>query len=221
MKIGVLGTGSVGQTIGTRLLELGHQVCLGSRSKGNEKALNWVQQQAQGASEGSFADAADFGELIFNCSSGVHSLAVMKAAGPDNLAGKLLIDVANPLDFSKGMPPSLTVCNTDSLGEQIQRALPATQVVKALNTMWCGVMVNPGLIAGEHHTFICGNDHEAKQKTRQLLHSFGWPDASILDLGDISNARGTEAWLPLWVRLYGPMGSGAFNLRLVKAETAV
>lgn len=216
MKIAVLGTGMVGEAIASRLVELGHDVCMGSRTAGNEKALAWVGRHPQAASEGSFADAAAFAELIFNCTSGTASLVALEAAGAAHLAGKVLVDVANPLDFSKGMPPTLSVCNTDSLGEQIQRAFPEAKVVKALNTMNCHIMVNPALVGnGEHHTFLSGNDAEAKQQVRALLQSFGWQDGCILDLGDITTARGTEAWLPLWLRIWGATGSGSFNLRIV------
>src|SRR3990167_5831615 len=195
MKIAVLGTGMVGQAIGSRLAELGHEVRMGSRTAGNAKAVEWAKQ-AQGASEGTFADTASFGEIVFNCTSGSASLDALAAAGADNLAGKVLVDVANPLDFSQGMPPTLSVCNTDSLGEQIQRAFPEARVVKALNTMNCNIMVNPALVGnGEHHTFLSGNDAEAKQQVKALLQSFGWQEACVLDLGDISTARGTEAWL--------------------------
>ncbi|MBT9547538.1 MAG: NAD(P)-binding domain-containing protein [Candidatus Sericytochromatia bacterium] len=215
MKIAVLGTGMVGQAIGSRLAELGHEVKMGSRTAGNAKALAWAKQ-AQGASEGTFADAASFGEIVFNCTSGSASLEALAAAGAENLAGKVLVDVANPLDFSQGMPPTLSVCNTDSLGEQIQRAFPEARVVKALNTMNCTIMVNPALVGnGEHHTFLSGNDAEAKQQVKALLQSFGWQEACVLDLGDISTSRGTEAWLPLWLRIWGATGSGSFNLRIV------
>lgn len=215
MKIAVLGTGMVGQAIGSRLAELGHEVKMGSRTSGNAKALAWAKQ-AQGASEGTFADAASFGEIVFNCTSGSASLEALAAAGAENLAGKVLVDVANPLDFSQGMPPTLSVCNTDSLGEQIQRAFPEARVVKALNTMNCTIMVNPALVGnGEHHTFLSGNDAEAKQQVKTLLQSFGWQEACVMDLGDISTSRGTEAWLPLWLRIWGATGSGSFNLRIV------
>ncbi|MEZ0373382.1 MAG: NADPH-dependent F420 reductase [Candidatus Sericytochromatia bacterium] len=217
MKIGVLGTGMVGQTIASRLVGLGHAVCMGSRSKGNEKALDWVGKHAERASEGTFADAAAFGQLLFNCTAGMASLAALQAAGQEALQGKVLVDVANPLDFSQGMPPTLSVSNTSSLGEELQTAFPGLKVVKALNTMWCGIMVNPGLVGqGEHHSFICGNDAEAKADVRRLMQEFGWNDEYILDLGDITNARGTEAMLPLWVRIYAATGSGAFNFRLVR-----
>lgn len=142
-------------------------------------------------------------------------MAALRAAGEKNLAGKILVDIANPLDFSKGMPPSLTVCNTDSLGEQIQRAFPEVKVVKALNTMNAYLMVDPQRLAGGDHTaIISGNDAAAKQRVTELLRSFGWQD--IVDLGDISTARGTEMYLPLWARLYMSLGNPMFSIKIVR-----
>jgi predicted dinucleotide-binding enzyme len=212
MRIGVLGTGMVGSTIGTKLVGLGHEVMMGSREAGGEKAQAWVEDAGAGASEGTFADAAAFGELIFNCTAGIHSLAALEAAGPTNLAGKILVDIANPLDFSQGFPPSLAVANTDSIGEQIQRALPETSVVKALNTMNCSVMVDPGAVPGDHSAFLCGEDDIAKDQVAELIATFGWPRERILDLGGIRSARGMEMYLPLWLELMGALGTGTFNI---------
>lgn len=214
MKIGVFGTGAVGQALGGKLVQLGHEVKMGSRAAGNAKASAWAQAAGAGASEGSFADAAAFGELLLNCTAGTGSLAALQAAGAANLAGKILIDAANPLDFSKGMPPTLTVTNTDSLGEQLQRAFPETKVVKALNTVTNAVMINPGALAGEHDLLICGNDAAAKARVTELLMGwFGWK--IVVDVGDITAARGTEAFLLLWVRLYGLLKTPLFNIHLV------
>jgi hypothetical protein len=212
MRIGVLGTGMVGSTIGTKLVGLGHEVMMGSREAGGEKAQAWVEEAGPGASEGTFADAAAFGELVFNCTAGIHSLAALQAAGPTNLAGKVLVDVANPLDFSQGFPPSLAVSNTDSIGEQLQRALPETRVVKALNTMNCSVMVDPGAVPGDHAAFLCGEDAAAKAQVAALIGTFGWPPERILDLGGIRSARGMEMYLPLWLELMGALGTGTFNI---------
>ncbi|HEV8631159.1 MAG TPA: NADP oxidoreductase, partial [Thermoanaerobaculia bacterium] len=132
-----------------------------------------------------------------------------------NLEGKVLVDVANPLDFSRGFPPTLSVCNTDSLGEQLQRALPQARVIKALNTMWAGIMVDPRRLPGRHLVFLAGNDAAAKATVRQLLAGFGWREDELVDLGDITAARATEMLLPIWLRLYGLRGDGAFNLSLV------
>jgi predicted dinucleotide-binding enzyme len=214
MRVGILGTGMVGAALGSKLVQIGHDVKMGSRTPDNEKAVSWAKQNGASASYGTFSDAAAFGEIVFNCTAGTASLAAITAAGSDNLKGKVLVDVANPLDFSKGMPPTLTVCNTDSLAEQIQRAFPNVKVVKALNTMNCVVMVNPSLVPGEHDVFLCGNDRQAKDKVTEILKAFGW--RSIIDLGDITAARGTEMLLPIWLRLMGHYQSPNFNFRIVR-----
>jgi predicted dinucleotide-binding enzyme len=211
----------VGKAIASKLVKLGHEVRMGSRAAENESAVAWAAEAGEGASEGAFADAAEFGEFIFNCTAGVASLDALKAAGETNLDGKLLIDVANPLDFSQGMPPSLSVCNTDSLGERIQRAFPATRVVKALNTVNCDVMIDPTRVPGEHVVFVCGNDPEAKSEVTRLLGEFGWPAKRVLDLGDVTAARGTEMYLPLWLNLMGQLGTPHFNIELVREVKSV
>ena len=216
MKIGMLGTGMVGQTIGSKLIELGHDVKLGSRTASNEKAAAWADKAGSRASHGTFADAAAFGELLFNCTPGTASLEMLAAAGTANLGKKTLIDVSNPLDFSKGAPPTLFVGNDDSLGERIQRAYPELKVVKTLNTVTCTVMVDANRVAaGDHSMFLCGNDASAKASVRELLTgSFGWRD--VIDLGDITNARATEALLPIWVRLWGVLKTADFNVKVVR-----
>ena len=214
MRIGILGTGDVGGRLGTKLAALGHEVMMGSRTAKNPKAAEWAKASGPRASAGTFAEAAKFGDVVFNCTAGSVSLEALKLAGPDNLGGKVLVDVANPLDFSKGMPPTLTVCNTDSLGEQIQRAFPSARVVKALNTVGNEVMVNPGLVPGEHDTFVCGNDPQAKAEVVEILRSFGWK--SPIDLGDITAARGLEMVLPIWVRLLGTLKTRNFNFKIAK-----
>lgn len=216
MKIAVFGTGNVGETLGSKLVELGHEVKMGSRTAHNEKAAAWVKKAGARASTGTFADAAAFGEVIFNATLGAGTLEAFKQAGEANSAGKVVIDVSNPLDFSRGMPPSLFVSNTDSLAEQLQRAFPKARVVKALNTMWCGLMVNPRLLPESHHTFMAGNDAAAKDTVRGLLSSFGWKQDEVLDLGDLSGARATESYLPLWLRLYGTLKTGTINVKIVR-----
>lgn len=218
MKIGVLGTGMVGDAIGSRLVELGHEVKMGSRTADNEKAKAFVAKHAGKASAGTFAEAAAFGEIIINCTAGVASVEALQMAGEANINGKIIVDIANPLDFSKGAPPSLipSLSNTNSLGEEIQNTFPSVKVVKTLNTMWCGLMVNPAMInSGDHTNFMCGNDAEAKQKVKALLNEFGWKNENLLDLGDISSARGTEAILPIWLRIWGATQNGAFNMKVV------
>ena len=215
MKIGILGTGVVGQTIGTKLVQLGHDVKMGARAATNAKADDWVKANGEHASHGTFADSAGFGEIVFNCTSGMASLDALKQAGAKHLDGKVLIDVANPLDFSKGMPPSLSVCNTDSLGEQIQREFPKVRVVKTLNTMNANVMVNPALVPGESDVFIAGNDAGAKTQVKDILTKwFGW--SSVIDLGDITAARGTELLLPIWLRLWGTLKTPNFNFHIAR-----
>ncbi len=215
MKIAVLGTGMVGNAIGTKVVELGHEVMMGSRTADNEKAAEWVKACGTKASQGTFEDAAKFGELLFNCTGGMYSVGALQLAGAENMNAKILIDVANPLDFSKGMPPTLSVCNTDSLGEQIQRAFPDVKVVKTLNTVTCEIMVNPSLLPGEHDIFVSGNDEEAKARVIEILKDwFGWK--SVIDLGDITTARGTEQYLPLWIRLWQALGTLTFNIKIVK-----
>jgi len=214
LKVGILGTGMVGGALGSKLIRLGHEVKMGSRTANNEKAVGWAKKNGDHASFGTFADAASFGEVVFNCTAGTVSLAALNSAGASNLKGKVLVDVANPLDFSKGMPPTLSVCNSDSLGEQIQRALPSVKVVKALNTMNCSVMVEPTLVPGKHDVFVCGNDSQAKTTVVNILKSFGWE--SIVDLGDITAARGTEMVLPMWLRLLGLYQTPHFNFRIAR-----
>jgi 8-hydroxy-5-deazaflavin:NADPH oxidoreductase len=216
MNIGILGTGMVGETLATKLISLGHKVKMGSRSATNEKAAAWVKKNGANASQGTFADAAKFGEIIINCTKGEVSLDALKMAGEENLKDKVLIDVSNPLDFSKGMPPTLTVCNTDSMGEQIQKNYPAAKVVKTFNTMSCLIMVNPRMLPDSHIIFQCGNDGSAKDKVRELLKSFGWKEDEIFDLGDITASRGVEMVLPLWLRIMGAMKSGSFNFKIVR-----
>lgn len=212
MRIGVLGTGVVGQTMGAALVARGHDVMMGARSADNEKALAF--RDKTGGRIGTFADAAAFGELVIHATRGGTAIEVLQAAGAANLAGKILVDVSNPLDFSAGYPPSLSVSNTDSLGEIIQRSFPEALVVKTLNTVTASVMVEPALVPGPHTVFVSGNDKAAKGRVMDLLRSFGWQ--SILDLGDITTARGTEQMLPLWVRLYAVLGTGEFNLALMR-----
>ena len=214
MKIGVLGTGSVGRAIAGKLLELGHELTMGSRWAESEALLEWLAEADESAHGGTFAEAAAAGELLFNCTAGEASLDALAAAGAENLAGKILVDVANPLDFSRGMPPTLSVCNDDSLGERIQAAFPDAKVVKALNTVGNQVMIDPGRLPGAHNLFICGEDSEAKATVTALLAEFGWPRGSAIDLGGIEAARGTEMYLPLWLRLMGALDTADFNVQV-------
>ena len=206
MRIGVLGTGMVGRAISGKLAGLGHDVRVGSRTEGDGAVR--------------FADAAAHGELVFNCTNGAGSLDALAAAGEDNLAGKVLVDVSNPLDFSGG-GPALFTDTTDSLAERIQAAFPAARVVKTLHTVNCNVMVDPALVPGDHVVFVCGNDAAAKEQTTGLLGEFGWPPERVLDLGDLTAARGTEAYVMLWVRLWNVIGGPNFNISISRRPPRV
>ena len=213
MKFGVLGTGMVGLAISNRLLELGHEVRIGTRQPARSQAKLGSLNRA--ALVGTFAETAAFGEILVNAVLGEAAIEALSMAGEANLAGKVLIDISDPLDFSKGMPPSLLVTNTDSLGEQIQRKFPSAKVVNTLNTATASVMVNPGQVAGgDHHMFVCGNDESSKEAVIALLREFGW--LHIIDLGDITNVRATEGILPIWVRLYLKLGTGLFNFKIAQ-----
>jgi 8-hydroxy-5-deazaflavin:NADPH oxidoreductase len=220
MNIGVLGTGMVGETIATALIEKGHNVRMGSRSANNDKAAAWVKKSANNATQGDFNDAAAFGEIVFLCLNGAYALDAVRSINADSINGKVVIDLTNPLDFSKGMPPRLLegLNNSTSLGEEIQAALPAARVVKTFNTINSNVMVNPKLINnGDHTLFLCGNDNDAKNKVKHfLVDTFGWQADNLLDLGGIVAARGTEAYVPFWVMMMQATGSPMFNIKVVK-----
>lgn len=214
MRIGIFGTGMVGETIGGKLVALGHEVKLGGRAATNEKGLAWAKKVGDKGSYGTFADAAAFGEMVFNCTKGEGSVDAVRSAKA-HLANKILVDVANPLDFSAGFPPSLFVSGTDSLAERIQREVPEAKVVKALNTVNCDVMVDASRVGADSDMFMSGNDAEAKATVSRLLREqFGWK--SVVDLGDITTARGTEAYLLLWVRLWGTLKTADFNIKIVR-----
>ncbi len=201
MNIGILGTGSVGKTLGTGLVRLGHTVKLGSRTPGKTEINEWMEKTGEKASQGTLAESARFGTMLFLCTRGEGALTAVQAAGPANFRAKVLVDITNPLDFSKGMPPTLLpqFANATSLGEEVQRALPDARVVKTLNIVNCEVMVDPAKSGGEPTMFVCGNDTAAKTAVTEILKSFGWKD--IIDIGDISGARSLEMMLPLWLRL--------------------
>jgi predicted dinucleotide-binding enzyme len=218
MQIGVLGTGGVGRAIATRLVSLGHEVKMGSRTADNENAAEWMSASGEGASQGTFADAAAVGELVFNCTSGSASLAALEQAGADNLSGKVVVDVSNPLAFTEGVPfpTGLFTDTTQSLAERIQDAFPAGRVVKTLNTINSDVQVDPTKLAGEHDVFVAGNDEAAKSEVKTLLESFGWPPERIVDLGDLTGARGMELYVVLWLRLFTTQGTPAVNIHVVR-----
>lgn len=227
MKIGIIGTGMVGKALAGKLAEVGHDVTMGTRNVAqtlarsekdrttNQTFAEWQKQNPK-VKLGTFQDAARHGELIISATSGSAALDPLKQAGAANMKGKILMDISNPLDFSKGMPPTLSVCNTDSLGEQIQRTFPDVRVVKTLNTTNASVMTAPRKVAnGDHTMFVCGNDPEAKAAvTGYLKDWFGWND--IIDLGDITSARAAEMLLPIWIRLFGLLKTPAFNFKIVR-----
>ena len=219
MKIGVLGTGMVGQTIGTALLEKGNQVMIGSRHANNEKAIAWKKDHIN-AFAGSFEEAVRFADTLFICINGSYIKETLQSIGPDLFAGKIVIDVSNPLDFSKGMPPSLlpAYANQWSLGEEVQQLLPNAKVVKALNTVTARLMVNAEMVnEGNHHLFLCGNDEEAKNSVKHLLaENFLWKPEFILDMGGIENARLMEGVVPFWVGVMQVLGTPMFNTQIVK-----
>ncbi len=207
----------MGETIASRLVELGHTVVMGSRSATNEKAAAWVAKTGNRASQATFAEAIATGELIILATKGETGIDAIGSATHESVAGKTIIDISNPLDFSNGMPPFLSTVNTDSFGEKLQRSFPNAHVVKSLNTMWAGIMVNPALVAsGDHTVFMSGNDAGAKTQTADLLQQFGWKTENMIDLGDISSARCTEMLLPVWLRTWGVLGTAAFNFKIVR-----
>ncbi len=220
MNIGILGTGIVGQTIGSHLVKNGHKVVLGSRVAANSNAKRWAETYE--SQYGAFSTAAAFGDVVFNCTKGIYSLDALKMAGAVNLQNKILIDVANPLDFSSGMPPRLTICNDNSLGEEIQRLLPGTKIVKALNTVNNEVMVNPGKInGGGAELFICGNDEEAKATVTELLvKEFDWRRECVIDLGGIVHARSTEAMLLFFISLAMKYSSFYTGIKVLRGSAS-
>ncbi len=226
MKIAVLGTGPVGQAIAGKLGEQGHEVWVGTRNPaatlarsesdtfGNPAFSVWHAAHPA-VTLSTLSEAATDAELVVNATNGAGSIAALEAASENHLDGKVLLDVSNPLDFSQGMPPSLIVCNTDSLGEEIQRRFPRARVVKALSTMNASLMIEPSQLAGGDHTiFVSGNDAEAKTAVTGLLRTLGWRD--VIDLGDITTARGSEMYFALWIRLLGALGTPMFNIKVVR-----
>jgi predicted dinucleotide-binding enzyme len=216
MRIAVLGTGAVGTTLGSAFVASGHEVRMGSRTAGNEKAVAWVEATGARASEGTFADAASWGEVVVNATGGLVSIDALTAAGSDNLAAKVLLDVSNPLDFSEGFPPKVAQPDGRSLGELIQATFPDALVVKTLNTMNADVMVHPRSLVGAHTVFVAGDDAEAKALARDLLVGFGWSPDEVVDAGGIAASRGLELYLPLWLSLLGSFGSPSFNVGVVR-----
>jgi predicted dinucleotide-binding enzyme len=220
MKIGILGTGMVGNALGTRLVQRGHEVTMGSRTANNEAAQKWASSAGERARSATFRDAASFGEVVISCTGGMHSMEALETVGAERLKNKILIDVSNPLQQNEDGSMILGFCNTESLGEQIQRAFPLTRVVKALNTVNCDIMVDPARVPGDHNLFICGNDANAKKEVAKYLNDwFGWKIENIIDVGDITAARGTEMMMPLWMRLFQDViGHPHFNWQIARGN---
>ena len=215
MKIGVLGTGPTGITIASKLVDLGHDVMLGSRDEANPAAVAWAKDEGHNALYGSFMNAAEFAEIIFNCTLGTASLEALRLAGERNLNGKVLIDTANPIDYSTDSW-SLTVCNTDSLGEQIQREFLGAKVVKTLNTVNVNVIVDPNKLIEKTDVFVSGNDIEAKATVVRILKEwFGWRE--VIDLGDITTSRSVEMYMMLWHSIRKAISAQRFNIKVVTA----
>lgn len=217
MRIAMLGTGSVGRTLGAALVAAGHRVAMGSRTADNPTAMGWAEEIGEDATHGTFADAVAGADLVVNATGGMASLAALATCAPEHLDGAVVMDVANPLDFSAGFPPSLAVVNTDSLAEQIQAAHPTTRVVKAFNTMAVEVMVDPGSVPGNHVLLMAGEDPAAKGVVTRVAADLGWRPGQVVDLGGLDAARGMEMWLPLWLQLYGLAGHPRFNLAIATA----
>ena len=219
MHIGVLGTGVVGETIATAFTEKGYNVRMGSRTAENEKASAQVKGAYKPATQGDFDDAAAFGDIVFFCLNGAHALDAAKMIGADSVQDKIVIDLTNPLDFSKGMPPRIIdgLGNRTSLGERIQEALPGAYVVKTLNTINCNLMVDARKVAkGDHTLFLCGNNTDAKNKVKHfLVDNFYWKADNLIDLGGIELSRVTEAYVPLWVSMMQALKTPMFNLKIV------
>jgi predicted dinucleotide-binding enzyme len=220
MKIAVLGTGMVGRALAGRLAELGHDVTVGTRDVAatlrSDEYASW-QEHHPAVSLRPFREAGEFGELILNAVAGAHALPALETVGAAALSGKVLLDLAIPLDLSAGLPPMLTTANTDSLGEQIQAAFPDALVVKSLHTVYYEVMIDPSRVPGEHSIFVAGDDEAAKSTVAGILAQFGWPAGSIIDLGDITAARATEMYSRLFFALYGRLGTFDFNINVVRA----
>lgn len=204
----------VGETLGSKFVQLGHDVKMGSRTANNDKAVKWASTAGANASQGTFADAASFGEMIFLCLKGAVFLDIAKTLGPNALNGKVVVDVSNPLEFSNGVL-TLSICNTNSLGEGVQKAIPSAKVVKSFNTVNCDVMVDPAK-GGNPTMFVCGNDAGAKQQFSDLIKTLGWRD--IIDIGDITKSRGTEALMHLWMNLFGLFGTPHFGWKIVRGD---
>lgn len=229
MKIAIIGTGMVGRGLAARLAGLGHDVVIGTRDidvtlarttpdgMGTPPYAQW-QQENSNVRLVTLPEAGAHGEVVINAANGQNALAALDGIGAEPLAGKVLLDLALPLDLSNGLPPTLTISNTDSLGEQIQRAFPDARVVKSLNSVYYQVMIDPTRVPGAHSIFVAGDDSDAKSIVEGLLAEFGWSTESIIDLGDITGARGVEMYARLFFTLYDAFGTFDFNINVTRAN---
>lgn len=229
MKIAIIGTGMVGRGLAARLAGLGHDVAIGTRDvedtlarstpdgMGTPPYAQWQQENPQ-VRLLALPDAGEHGEVVINAANGQNALATLEGVGAGPLVGKVLLDLALPLDLSEGFPPTLTISNTDSLGEQIQRAFPDARVVKSLTSVYYQVMIDPTRVPGPHSIFVAGDDSDAKRVVEEILREFGWPTESIIDLGDISGARGVEMYARLFFTLYNAFGTFDFNINVTRAN---
>ena len=206
MKIGILGSGDVGSDLCIGFASVGHQVKLGTRDPGSEKVKAWIAKAGPKASAGTLAETARFADVAVLATLWSGTENAIRLAGPDNLAGKVVIDATNPLVFKSGAPPSLALGHTDSGGEQVQRWMPKAKVVKAFNIVGHAHMVHPNFPGGPPDMFICGNDAGAKKTVTEFLTAFGWPTT---DIGGIEGARLLEPLCILWV-IYGAT-TGSWN----------
>jgi predicted dinucleotide-binding enzyme len=196
MKIGILGSGPVGQALGTAFADLGYDVMMGSRDPNQEKVRNWLNKTGKNVMSGNFQDTAEFGEIIVLSTLWEGTENAIKLANPENLAGKILMDATNPLDFTKGPVPVLSPSGNDSGGEQVQRWLPDSKVVKCFNIVGNSHMYKPDFPGGKPDMFICGNDEEAKKSVLDILEKFGWQGC---ELGGIEISRYLEPLAMVWV----------------------
>src|SRR5919108_4410381 len=215
MKIGILGSGDVGRRLADGFLEIGDTIKIGSRNPNQQKVTEWIEKHDRTiASSGTFAEAASFGELDVVATSWAGTVEATKMADPKNLVGKVVIDVTNPLDFSKGMPPKLAIGHTDSAGETVQRMLPNSKVVKAFNIVGNPHFIHPDFPGGPPTMFICGNDDQAKKTViDNILTKFGW---ETIDLGGIEGARLLEPLAFVWIMHYFRTGNGNHAFKLLR-----
>jgi hypothetical protein len=212
-QVGVLGSGEVGRRLAAGFSSRGHDVMIGSRDPGKPELREWLSGDGAGIQGGTFAQAAAHGELLVLAALGDAAEQAIVDAGPENFSGKVVIDAMNPLDFSAGFPPKLSISGEDSLGERVQRALPDAKVVKAFNTIGNPYFVDPAFSEGQPTMLIAGNDEDAKRTVGDVMADFGWP--APVDLGEIEGSRELEAICIAWVKIGGARGSWDHGFKLL------